>query len=190
MKKFLLTPALAALAMFVFGAIYWMSPFPYKALGRVTDDAAAGQALAKIFPATGAYLVPGPHLDAAKAEELMKRGPIAEVHYVATGMPMMDPLLMAKGYVHEFVLCLLLVMLLEKCAPLFQGWTCRLKFTAMLGLMIALYDYSSAIWWHHSVAWVTMRALYDFLAFVVAGLVLGKMLTPKVAAPAAAPAGG
>ncbi|MBI4623136.1 MAG: hypothetical protein HY736_07955 [Verrucomicrobia bacterium] len=190
MKKFLLAPALAALAMFVFGAIYWMSPYPYKALGRVADDAAAGAALAKIFPATGAYLVPGPFGDEAKIAELMKRGPIAQVHFVANGMPMMDPLQLAKGYVHEFIICLLLALLLEKSAPLFQAWTCRAKYTAMLGLLLALYDYGHAIWWHHSVAWVTMQALYDFLAFVVAGLVLGKMLAPKVAAPPAVPTAG
>jgi hypothetical protein len=32
MKDNLLVPALAAVAMFVFGAIFWMSPFPYKVL--------------------------------------------------------------------------------------------------------------------------------------------------------------
>lgn len=62
MKKFVLAPALAALAMFVVSAIYWMSPFPYQTLTPVGDNAAAA-ALGKIFPATGTYLVPEPETD-------------------------------------------------------------------------------------------------------------------------------
>lgn len=180
MKKYLLAPALAALAMFVFGALFWMSPFPYKALARVADDSTAGEALAQIFPATGAYLVPGMHLEEKQHEALAKRGPLAEVHFIKEGMPLMDPVLLLKGYLHEFVLCLLVTMLLLKLAPAFKCWTCRLRFCAMLGLLFALNHFSMVIWWHHSIAWEAMLALYDFLAFVIIGLVLGKMLTPKM----------
>lgn len=185
MKKFLLAPALAALAMFVFGAIYWMSPLPRQALSRVADDAAAGVTLAGIFPATGTYFVPGLHLEPAKHEELLKRGPVAEVHIVREGMPMMDPVVLAKGYLHEFVICLLLALTLEKFAPLFRCWVARVRFTAAIGLLLALNDYGQAIWWHHAIGWTTIQALYDFAAFSVAGLVLGKMLTPKAGAAAA-----
>ena len=179
MKIPLLAPALAALAMFVFGAAFWMSPFPYKALKSVTDDSAAGESLAKIFPVTGSYIVPGPHLDPKQAEALMKRGPFAEVHIVREGMRMMDPLVLLKGYLHDFVLCLLMTLMLVKLAPAFPGWASRMRFCAMLGLILALADYASVIWWHHSIAWETMLALYEFLALSIAGIVLGKMLTPK-----------
>jgi hypothetical protein len=185
MKKYVLAPALAALAMFVFGAVYWMSPFPYKALSRVPDDAAAGAALAKIFPATGAYFVPGMYLADKQHEELLKRGPTAEVHFIDHGMPLMDPMQLVQGYIHEFVVCLVLVMLLEWAAPGFKRWICRAKFCAMIGLLQALCDYGYSVWWYHSIAWETSQAVYDFLALVVVGLVLGKLLTPK---PAPAPA--
>ncbi len=180
MKKFLFAPALAALAMFVFGAVFWMSPLPYKALGRVADDAAAGEALAKVFPATGAYLVPGMYLGETAREPLVKRGPSAEVHFIKEGMPLMDPMLLLKGYLHEFVVCLLLSLMLVRLAPAFKCWTCRLKFCAMLGLLLALGHYATVIWWRHSLGWETMLALYDFVSLVVVGLVLGKMLTPKI----------
>ena len=185
MKRLVLAPALAALAMFAFGAIYWMCPFPYKVLGRVTDDAAAGAALAKIFPATGAYFVPGMYLPARQHEALATHGPIAEVHFVANGLPLLDPKQLLLGYIHEFAICLVLTLMLLRSAPSFQGWTCRVKFCAMVGLLLALCDYGYSVWWNHSIAWETMQAVYDFLAFVVVGLVLGKLLTPKAAEPAA-----
>jgi hypothetical protein len=179
MKIPLLAPALAALAMFVFGAAFWMSPFPYKVLKRVADDAAAGESLAKIFPVTGSYIVPGPHLDPKQVEALMHRGPFVEVHFVREGLRMMEPFVLLKGYLHEFVLCLLITLMLVRLAPAFGSWTARLRFCAMLGLIVALGHYARVIWWHHSIAWETMMALYDFLSLVIVGLVLGKMLTPK-----------
>jgi hypothetical protein len=188
MKKFLLAPALAALVVFVFGAVYWISPLPYQALKRVADDAAAGEALAKIFPATGAYLVPGMYLDAVHHEALSKRGPLAEVHFQKEGMPAFDPKQLLRGYLYEFVFCLLLALLLEHSAAGFHCWGARVKFCAMLGLLFALGHYASVIWWNHSIGWETMGALYDFIALILAGLVLGKMLTPKVASAAASPA--
>jgi hypothetical protein len=180
MKKFFLGPALAALAMFVFGFLYWgVSPLPYKVLNRVDDDAAAAAALAKIFPSSGTYFLPGLYLDRAKHEELMTRGPIAEVHFVNSGLPMMDPKILVKGYLHCFALCVLLALMLNKLAPAFQSWSGRAKFCAEVGLIVALYQYVYAIWWHHALAWVSMQAIYDFLEFVIAGLVLAKFVTPK-----------
>ena len=185
MKKFLLAPALAALAMFIFGAVYWMSPLPYKVHSRVADDAVAGEALAKIFPSTGVYFVPGMHLPPDQREALAQRGPIAEVHFLKPGMPPMDPLQLLKGYLHQFGICLVLVFMLDASGQAFRGFGCRVRFCGTIGLLIALYDYGQSVWWHHSIAWVTMTAVYDFIAFFIAGLVLGKLLTPKIISPAA-----
>lgn len=47
MKKFVLAPVLAALAMFVWGFIYWGAPhhLPYKGLGTVADESATALAV-------------------------------------------------------------------------------------------------------------------------------------------------
>jgi hypothetical protein len=189
MKKFLFAPALAALVMFVFGALVWASPLPYRVLNRVPDDAAAMDALARAFPTTGTYLVPGMYLDSAKHAELVQKGPIAEVHFVAHGMSPLEPRTLVLGYIHEFAVCLVLVLMLDFVMPAFRGFRCIVRLCAMLGLLLALYDYTAAIWWNHSIAWQTVQALYDFIAFVLVGLVLGKMLAPKqVVAATPAPA--
>jgi hypothetical protein len=186
MKKFVLAPALAALAMFIFGFLYWgATKLPYKYLGHVSDDATASEALKKIFPKSGAYFVPGMYLDDAKHKELAERGPIAEVYYTDHGMSVdPSPGMLIKGYLYEFVLCLLLSLMLVNLAPAFKCWTCRVKFCAAIGLLMALGEYGYTVWWMHDVAWTTVQALYDFVALVIAGLVLGKLLTPKVTADA------
>jgi hypothetical protein len=186
MKKFVLAPALAALAMFVFGFIYWgATPLPYRVVSSAGDDFAASLALGKIFPATGTYLVPGMGTPEPRRGELLQRGPFALVHFVKEGMPEMDPKLLAQGYAHEFMLCLLLVIMLSGAAPSFKCFSCRVKFCAVIGLVIAASNLGNTIWWHHALSWELVQGFYNFSAFVVAGVVLAFFLTPK---PAAAPA--
>ena len=67
----------------------------------------------------------------------------------------------------------------RKLAPAFGCAMARVKFCAMLGLLAALYHYAQAIWWYQPVGWVTVGAIYDWLEFAIAGLVLAKFLTPK-----------
>jgi cbb3-type cytochrome oxidase subunit 3 len=133
MKKFVLGPALAALAMFLFGAIYWMSPFPYKTHNTTANDSAAGLALAQLFPETGTYLIPGVNLDKTQLAALYKRGPSAEVQFIKEGHEMMEPTVFLKGYMHYFVVSLLLAMLLAKAAPSFKGYCSRVSFRARWG---------------------------------------------------------
>ena len=45
MKRYVLGGLLAAIAMFVWGAVFWMSPVPTSVMQTATDDVALGQAL-------------------------------------------------------------------------------------------------------------------------------------------------
>jgi hypothetical protein len=190
MKKHVLGPVLAALAAFFFGFIYWGLPhhLPYKTLNTVADDSAAGLALGKLFPASGSYLVPSQLLGEARVQELAARGPTAEVHIRKepfTGADMGK--VMAAGYVHLLAVSVALSFILCGLAKSFERWTCRVKFCAALGLLVAAFELGNAIWWHHALGWTLARAVYDLLVFVIIGLVLAKFVTPKPApaAPAA-----
>ena len=184
MKNNLLAPALAAVAMFIFGSIFWMSLFPYKVISPNTDDRSAAAALDAIFPETGLYLVPGPHLDPQEAEELFNQGPSAMVHFVKEGGPMMDPMVFLKGYLHYFVIAFLLGIILRKSVASFQGYSCAVKFSTFIGFTgAALTTLGQPIWWHHLWSWAFINLLYATLSFTVAGLVLAKFL-PKKETPA------
>lgn len=175
MKTHLLAPALAALAMFVFGAIFWMSPFPYKVLTPANDDRAAAAALSSVFSTTGTYVVPGPHLDHAAMAELYKAGPSAVVQFVREGHNEMEPVVFVKGYLHYFVVAFLLNILLHKSAAAFKSYPCSVMFSAFVGLVGGvLLEGSDPVWWHHPWAWHLVYLLYGVLTFTVAGLVLGR----------------
>jgi hypothetical protein len=179
MKNYVIAPALAALAMFVFGAIFWMSPFPYKVLRQTTDDPVALAMLGPLFPVTGTYLVPGPHLDRETMTELTQTGPSVLVQFVAEGHAEMEPGVFVKGYIHYFVVALLLAILLQKIAPVLKGYTCCIVTCAWVGLLGGLLlECNDPIWWHHPWAWHLVNLLYGVLAFAVAGLVLGRFVKP------------
>ncbi len=179
MKNNLLAPALAAVAMFIFGSIFWMNPLPYKVISTTDDDRVAAATLDTVFPATGLYLVPSPHINPEVAEELFNEGPIAMVHFVKEGHPMMDPAMFLKGYLHYFVVAFLLGIILRKSAGSFKGYGCAVKLSAFIGLTGAtLTTLSEAIWWRHLWSWGLINLLYATLTFMVAGLVLAKFL-PK-----------
>jgi hypothetical protein len=182
MKKFVLAPFLAALAMFTWGFVYWGAPHlvPYRALATVADPDATALAVGKLFPTSGAYLLPSPVLGDEKMQELAKRGPSVEVHITkeSFGSAEMGKV-MATGFVHVFVLALLLSVMLCGLTKAFECWTCRVKFCAFLGFLVAVCDLGAAIWWHHAWGWTIATAFYDFVLYAIAGLVLAKFVTPK-----------
>lgn len=181
MKKFVLAPFLAALAMFFWGFLYWGAPpfLPYRALHTVTDESATALAVGKLFPASGAYLIPSPLSGEANLVELAQRGPSIEVHIRQEPRPAMDPAVMIGGFVQMFVLAVLLTALLCGLTKAFERWTGRVKFCAMLGLLVAAGDLGAAIWWHHAWSWTIAAAVYDLVLYTLAGLVLAQFVTPK-----------
>jgi hypothetical protein len=180
MKKYLFGPALAALAMFAFGALYWMSPFPYKVLKNTADDSAAGLALARIFPETGTYLVPGMSLDQRQTAELYRRGPSAEVQFSREGHDAMEPAVYVKGYAHYFVVSVLLAALLRICRNSLPTYSGRVRFCVLVAAVgSALIAYSDPIWWHRPWAWHIVSSVYFILVLCVCGFVLAAFIKPE-----------
>ncbi len=181
MKTFVIAPALAALALFVFGAIYWMSPFPYVTLTPVGDNTAAATALAQIFPTTGTYLIPGPDVaDRELLTELHRRGPLARVQFIKEGREPMDPAIFFKGYLHYFAVCVAFVLLIRAAGPLSRRGIIRL--TTLAGLTAGIFAcLSDPIWWGYPWSWHLVMAVYILLGSALAGLVLGPFLRSRPA---------
>ncbi len=187
MKKYLLAPALAALATFIWGFLYWGAPpyLPYQALQRVNDESAMALEVGKLFPASGTYLLPSPLIGSEKMQELGARGPMLEVHITKEGMSNADQAkCMALGFVHMFVVSLLLAIIMGSIKDL-DHWTCVVRIATKIGLLVATCDFGNAIWWRHSLGWTCAQAFYDFVTYVVIGLVLGKFVVAKPAASTA-----
>lgn len=182
MKRFLIAPLLAALAMFFWGFIYYgLSGIPYKALGTVGD---VGPALTQLFPADGTYILPDPRSTPEKMGELMARGPLATVHIKKGNLKAMDPAVMAKGFALEFISCLLLALILDAAFGQQDACIKRFKTCVTIGILVTLFaNGGQAIWWQQDWGWHLMTMLHDTVCFAIAGAVLTFFF--KVKAPAA-----
>ena len=59
MKRFLLGTVIAAIAGFVWGAVFWMSPLPNNAIHQSKSDALLGAELQLTLDDSGVYYLPG-----------------------------------------------------------------------------------------------------------------------------------
>ncbi|MDP1581112.1 MAG: hypothetical protein Q8M02_12600 [Candidatus Didemnitutus sp.] len=177
MKKFILAPALAALVMFFWGFCYYgLSGVPYRALEQAPGLAAAVSSLT----VDGAYMVPDPRIGEEAMAEAMKTGPYAMIQFRKVPADMGST--MIKGYLHGFISCVLVALLLVRCESSLTTFGCRLMFCVVIGGLITFYSNgATSIWWQHSWSWNGMTMFYDAVSWLLAGLVLAKMVAPKKA---------
>ena len=178
MKRNYLATFFAALAMFIWGAVFWMSPLPYKVLEHTPDDAQAGAALLQHFPTTGTYLVPGAFNDPATQQRLHEKGPIATVHIQTAGMPVTQPRVLVLGFVHYWICTLLAAFLAVRTAPVVRAsYGKRVWFFALVGVLLAVFsDLAAPIWWGHPWPFHVVNAIYAVTVWLVGGLVLAAFL--------------
>jgi hypothetical protein len=179
MTRLTLGSLCAALALFVWGAAFWMSPLPYTVLGRTADDAAAGKALLEHFPVDATYVLPGVYNPGDQLTALHTAGPIAMVHLQRSGRPVMSPLVLATGFLQQLATVLLIGVLLTLAAPGVRTYMARVRLVTVAGIAVAVFtDLGAPIWWHHPWPFHLVSAVYTVTAWFVAGLVLAAFLRP------------
>lgn len=182
MKRYLLGGSLAAIAMFVWGAVFWMSPLPTGVMQVSNDDQALGQVLKAQLPASGTYFVPGMSDDHAAMTRLHEAGPVAMIHIQVEGSPAMDPKVFIKGIVHLLGLALLLGWVLELAAGSLGSYGRRVGFVVLLGVTASFaYDLGGTIWWPISIPWALIGVLYNVVNWTIAGLILAAFFKPAPA---------
>ncbi|CAM2065263.1 hypothetical protein SCOR_07780 [Sulfidibacter corallicola] len=163
----------AALAMYVWGMIYWgLSPLPYLTWHQTRDDVAAGQALREHFPEQGTYYLPGEHHGPEAKAELYDKGPIAFVHVTAPdGRPVHEPWVLVKG----LVLCLSVAFLLAMVFRIgdIQAVGARLRVGLLAGAAATIMiDGGDMVWWYLPWDWKMAQAVYNLSAWFLTSLVL------------------
>lgn len=181
MTRYLLGTFLAALAMYIWGAAFWMNPVTYSYFRISPNDAEAGVALQKYFPQSGTYVIPGDMKDPKAAEALHEKGPLAMVHIRHDGEPMMNPRKYIMGFVHLWIATLLAAFLAVRAAPaVSNAYGKRLWFFVLIGALIAIYaNLSSPIWMNNPWTYHTVFAVYNFSAWLIGGLVLAATVKPQ-----------
>ncbi|WP_221029597.1 hypothetical protein [Actomonas aquatica] len=178
MKSVLLGSFLAALAFFIWGAVFYtVLGVPGSVLKSTPSD--VGPALLASFPENGTYFVPAMG-NIEEAQELMTRGPVATVHIQREGLTPMDPMLMVGGFLHGWGYALLLAFLLKQICKK-SGYGARVGFVTLVGLTAAFATrISDTIWWHKSMDWQLSELAYLTIGSIVIGLVLAKFIKSPV----------
>ena len=187
MKRTVIGCLLATVAMYVWGAVFWMSPLPKKVILNPANDIEAGKSLLQHFPSTGTYSVPSMSGDQQTMEQRFKAGPIATVHIQREGSEMMPPRMMILGFVHDLVTIILIAWLLSKALPGLGGYCSRVTFVTVAGLAAGFFtNVGASIWMFVPGAFPLLNTGYVLSAWLVAGLVLAAFIKPKAVAPAQA----
>jgi len=185
MSKVLLGSALAAVVMFMFGFVFWgISGLPNNVMSGARDVEEARTYLKTNHPEDGFYKVPYSEnwaADEAFAAQA-KEGPLATIIIRHEGKDPGDMMGMAMGWVYQFV-CIFLVALLLHMAMGNRAMTFyvrRVGFVIIAGLAISIYgNFGDVVWWSYPTAYPTLTAIYDALAWILAGLVLAALVKPK-----------
>lgn len=182
MKDLLLGSVIAAVALFLWGFVYWaVSPLPYTALKAAADDAAAGQALLEHFPKSGTYYLPDPkNPDLDEMNNLHRQGPVAMVNIDVDGSVPASPSVLLAGFAHMLMTTLMISLLMRLTGNALATYGDRVLFVFLAGVIVAFWTrISDVIWWGLGLPWQMYNAIYDVSAWLIAGLILAKFVGPK-----------
>ncbi|MDG1125556.1 MAG: hypothetical protein P8N73_11825 [Pseudomonadales bacterium] len=162
---------ITAAVLFVFGFLYWaVNPLPYSALNQVKSEGISQLTVAKLFPESGAYLIPGP---GPKSQERLEKGPAILLSIDHMPSAAGAPLDLFIGFLHNLATAFLLALILGKVKDNGE----RMKVVIISGVLATvLINGSEVIWWFQPLNWVAYHALYYILYFSIAGALLCRLL--------------
>lgn len=172
-----------AVALFVWGFIYWgFNPMPYGTWSTTPDDAAAQAQLREMFPQSGTYRVPGRNHNSERLDALLAEGPAAFVFIDQDPPAAVSPPMFIWGFIQNLTIAGILLVLMRFASTLKD----RLRLAAWAGLAsVAIIDWSDIIWWGMAIDWKFHQAFYDFTVWIVGALVISPFVTPVDSAPRA-----
>ena len=177
-KGLLLGSLLAAVALFVWGFLFWGMPI-VQPIDSGVDGAKAQAALKELLTHDGVYVVPEPPgQEMTEGWKAMHRqGPIATIFYRTRGMEPMAPTVFVLGFVHNLVTCLLIGLLLGKAIPALPSYGARVGFVVLAGVAATVWGHAGdPIWMAHPWRFHLLAMGYDFVAWTLAGAILGKFV--------------
>lgn len=184
----------AAIAMFLAGFVFFATPLGMVAYSGIPDaqQASVQAVLAANMPATGTYMVPSPA--SPEGTVMYGKGPIATVHYNSGGFSAEDPGVMLKGFIHMFIVALIMAFALAKLDRRVPDFASRARIVVLFSIAANVLAYlGEPIWYRHD--WT--YAIYQFVAQTVmlalGGLIIARWflpvsaVMPEAAVPAPTP---
>jgi hypothetical protein len=191
--RVLLGALLAAVVLFVWGAVFWMAlPFASAVMHPLPNGDALVRTLKESLPRSGVYLFPWPDetntaaADPATGEcDFVKKhreGPLVQLTYRTDGLDPMSAQTLLIGFGHLFVSALIAGGLLAAALPGLRSYGARVLFVFLLGVFASVaVDLAGPIWFHHPWEFPLMMAGFDTVNWLLAGLVLPWVIRPAKA---------
>jgi hypothetical protein len=165
---------LAAVAMFVWGFLFWtVLPFSKAILRNAPDETALAQALGAQLKDSGVYVLPGMNAGQPEAEYVSrsKAGPLAWVIFRREGTDPMSPTTFVAGFVHMLVSVSLLAWLLKLAGP--DTYTGRFGLALVASLAGSVFsNLGKPIWWIQPWNFHILNFAYDVTSWALAALLL------------------
>jgi hypothetical protein len=182
MVKSALGALLAAIAIFMWGFLYWgtglADPFAHM---TSEAESAIGDALKANLAGDGVYFVPDPKVGTEEEwTARMSAGPVAMINFRSGGAAPMTTTL-ALGFLHMLVTTLLLAGLLHYIAGA-ATYMARFQLVVAIGVIASVFAHlGQPIWWHWPWSHAIIGAIYDLVAYVIAAAILAYFVTPAKA---------
>lgn len=187
--KLIIGALVAAVAMFIIGALFFATPLAGLGQGNLPNAQAADvqRALAANLPSTGTYIVP----DGTTQEQTVMygQGPIATVHYNVNGFAAFDAGALAGGFVLYFILALVIGGGLWAIERQVVDFPSRARIVIALTAAVAAYAHlKMPIFYHHGWGHYIYMFVADTVTLAAGGLVIARFFLPRRApAPGDAP---
>lgn len=182
-QRTLLGSLLAAIAMFVWGFLFWGLPI-VQPIDSGLDGEKAQAALSGLLSRDGVYVFPEPPgQEMTEAwSALHRRGPLGMIFYRAAGAEPMAPTVFLLGFAHNLITCLLIALLLGKASSALAAYGSRVGFVALAGLAATIWGHAGdPIWLYHPWRFHLLAMAYDLVAWLLVGAILARFVRDPAA---------
>lgn len=178
MIRIFIGSVVAGLIQFLVGALAWATPLGRMAFSQAGAPATADlqAALARNLTATGTgtYFIPSP--DTPEGTVLLGKGPVALVHFNASGFPAMVPGALLTGLIMSIAM-----MLLVGVALSYVRAEKRLSVMLLFAVATVTYFVASLPVYNYYMpwGWWAYLAVEEFIAFALGAFVMIAFFMPK-----------
>lgn len=181
MRNLVVGSLLAAVAMFVWGFLFWglrpVDPFAHLTLAQ---ERAVAAVLSAELPGPGVYFLPDRDAlggDASWAER-HTAGPVAFVAFRPDGANPQSPVKMLMGFLHMLATAALLGVVIR--LGRLPDYGARFGLAAAVGVAATFFAYvAQPIWFDLPWGHYLTRSIYDLVAWLLAGAVLAWFVRPS-----------
>jgi hypothetical protein len=180
MKRLLIGSVLAALAVYLWGALFWYGPGTAALYTEVIDQQTLREDLLAQLRGSGTYRIPWDPQDIEGTMELLHQGPVATIHFHRDGVDPRNAGMLTLGFLHVLVSVLLFAAALRMVAGTLPRYADRARYVVLFAAAAAVFaNLGGPIWWQEAWSFHLIHAIYDFTSWLLAGLVLAAFVPPE-----------